>query len=92
MPTLKQDLNGQKLTNKFLKQDNSNQLHCPTLHVVVDIDIGLRGAHVPVSSQAHEHSHPHAFRGEVRDESSASRMTAATRNACPFVKIMKILG
>jgi hypothetical protein len=54
------------------KAGQSNHLHCSTLHIVVDIDVGLGGADVPVSSQAHEYPYSHAFRSQVGDESASA--------------------
>ena len=74
------------------KAGQSNHLHCPALHVVIDIDIGLGSTDMSVSSQAHEHSYPHTLAGEVGDKCSAPRMTAGTFYPCTAIDVVKVLG
>ena len=68
-----------------------NQLHSPSLHVVVDVDVALCDGDGTMPCQTGQHSHPNAFAGQRGDEVATPTVATAPTDACPFVHPVEVL-
>ena len=62
-----------------------NQLHCPTLHIIINVNVALGGGDVGVTNEAGKQTDADTFIGQCGDEGAATAMTATASDTCTFV-------
>ena len=67
----------------------SNQFKCPTLHVVVNVNVALGGGDVGVTHKACKQANADTFIGQCCDEGAATAVTTTPSDTCALYRQWK---